>query len=207
MIRLAAALLATILLTAEIAAAGRYNQMLSIGDKAPAWNDLPGVDGEMHSLSDLKDKEAVVVVFTCNSCPYAVDYEDRLIEFARKHAGADGKVGLVAINVNKVPEDRPPKMRERAEQKEFPFPYLYDETQKIAREYGAIFTPEFYVLDKERKVVYMGAMDDSSNPEKVTKSYLEPAVQAALKGELPETKETGAVGCRIRYERERRRRE
>lgn len=207
MIRLVAALFASALLISQIAGAGQYNQVLSIGDKAPAWSDLPGVDGKKHSLADLKDKDAVVVVFTCNSCPYAVDYEDRSIAFAKKHAGPDGRVGLVAINVNKVPDDRLPRMKQRAEEKEFPYPYLYDETQKIARDYGAIFTPEFYVLDKDRKVVYMGAMDDNSNPQKVTKSYLEPAVQAALKGELPETKETGAVGCRIRYERERRRRE
>lgn len=206
MLRQAAVLLALTLLTTQ-AFAGKYNQVLSIGDKAPAWSDLPGVDDTKHSLSDLKNKDAVVVVFTCNSCPYAVDYEDRMIEFAKKHAGPDGKVGLVAINVNRVPEDRLPKMKERAEQKEFPYPYLYDETQKIARDYGAIFTPEFYVLDGERKVVYMGAMDDSSNPEKVTKNYLEAAVEAALNGELPAVTETGAVGCRIRYERERRRRE
>ena len=206
MIRLLAVLLVFIVLGSQAALAGRYNQVLSIGDEAPAWRDLPGVDGKKHSLSDMKSRDAVVVVFTCNSCPYAVDYEDRIIEFAKKHAGPDGTVGLVAINVNKVPEDRLPKMKERAEQKGFAFPYLYDETQQIAREYGAIFTPEFYVLDRERKVVYMGAMDDSSNPGKVTKRYLEAAVQAALQGELPETTETGAVGCRIRYERERRRR-
>ena len=205
MIRFVLALLLSGLLFVTTAHAGQYNQVLSVGDKAPAWKDLPGVDGEEHSLSDLKEKDVVVVVFTCNSCPYAVDYEDRLIEFAKQHAAPDSGVELVAINVNKVPEDRLPKMKQRAEKKGFPYPYLYDESQRIAREYGAIYTPEFFVLNKDRKVVYMGAMDDSPNPEKVTKSYVLPAVEAALKGELPETKETIAVGCRIRYERERRR--
>jgi hypothetical protein len=146
----------------------------------------------------------VVVVFTCNSCPVATDYEDRILAFSRKYAGQDGKVGLVAINVNKIAEDRLPKMRERAEAKQFDFPYLYDETQKIGRDYGAAFTPEFFVLDRDRKVVYMGGMDDSSDPARVQRNYLEPAVQAALAGKLPETAEAPAIGCRVRYERERR---
>ena len=185
------------------ARAGQYNEVLNIGDKAPAWEKLPGTDGKEHSLADLKDKDAVVVVFTCNSCPYAVDYEDRIIAFAKEHAGPENPVAVVAINVNKVPADSPEKMKERAEAKGFPYPYLYDETQRIARDYGAVFTPEFFVLDKERHVVYMGAMDDNSDPEKATTNYVEAAVAAALKGEKPETAETVAVGCRVRYERKR----
>ncbi len=164
------------------ATAGKYNSVLNIGDAAPAWNNLPGVDGKQHSLSDLADKDLVVVVFTCNSCPVATDYEDRILDFSRKYAGPKGKVGLVAICVNQIPEDRLPKMKERAESKGFDFPYLYDESQKIGKEYGAAFTPEFFVLDKSRKVVYMGGMDDSSNPEMVKNQYLEPAVEAALTG-------------------------
>jgi peroxiredoxin len=192
------------LLLTSPAWAGKYNEVLEIGDRAPAWTDLPGVDGRKHSLADLKDKEVVVVVFTCNSCPIATDYEDRIIDFANRHAGADSKVGVVAINVNTVPADLLPKMKERAQAKKFPYPYLYDETQKIARDYGAIFTPEFYVLDKQRRVVYMGGRDDSSNPDKVRKKYLEPAVAAALAGKRPETTETVAIGCRVRYVRTRR---
>ena len=202
---LRALVLLAVALSATAAFAGEYNAKLSIGDAAPAWENLPGTDDKDHSLAELADKKAVVVVFTCNSCPYAVDYEDRIIRFAKAHAGPASEVALVAINVNQVPEDRLPKMKERAEKKGFPYPYLYDETQKIAREFGAIYTPEFYVLDRDRRVVYMGAMDDSSMEAKVTKSYLKPAVDAALQGELPDTKETGAVGCRIRFERERRR--
>lgn len=193
-------------LFAAVASAGKYNPVLDVGDEAPAWNDLPGVDGRKHSLADLKDKQVVVVVFTCNSCPYAVDYEDRLIAFTRKHAGPESPVAVVAINVNKIEADRLPKMKERAEQKGFPFPYLFDETQEIARKYGASYTPEFFVLNKERRIVYMGAMDDSSNPEKVKTRYLEPAVAAALSGGKPKVAETVAVGCRVRYENRRRER-
>ncbi|MBI1902168.1 MAG: thioredoxin family protein [Planctomycetia bacterium] len=189
---------------ASPAAAGEFNPTLSIGDKAPEWKDLPGVDDKQHSLSDLKDKDVVVVVFTCNSCPYAVDYEDRIIDFAAQHAKEGAKAAVVAINVNRVPEDRLPEMKKRAQDKKFNFPYLYDESQKIARAYGASYTPEFFVLNKERKVVYMGAMDNSANAAKVTEVYLTAAVEAALKGEKPAKTETAARGCAIRYVRERR---
>jgi peroxiredoxin len=145
----------------------------------------------------------VVVVFTCNSCPVAVDYEDRLIAFSRKHAGPDSKVAVVAINVNVIEPDRLPKMQERAKEKGFTFPYLFDESQKIARLFGATYTPEFFVLDRERKVVYMGAMDDTSIAANVKVNFLEQAVQAALKAEKPNPGETLARGCRIRFVKKR----
>src|SRR6476660_4487014 len=102
--------------------AGTYNDVLSVGDPAPAWRDLPGVDGKKHSLADLQDRDVVVVVFMCNSCPAAQDYEDRLLAFAKQYtAGPGSKVALVAINVNTVPEDRLPKMKERADERGFTF--------------------------------------------------------------------------------------
>ena len=185
--------------------AGEFNAVLNLGDPAPAWTNLPGVDGQTHSLSDLKDKQIVVVVFTCNSCPIASDYEDRMIAFAKTYAGAGKPAAVVAINVNTVEEDRLPKMKERAESKGFPYPYLFDKTQKIAKLYGAVFTPEFFVLDKDRKIAYMGGFDDNSEPTKVKRRFLEPAVQAVLKGEKPSPGETVASGCLIRYDRARRR--
>jgi peroxiredoxin len=181
--------------------AGEFNQTLKIGDAAPAWKSLPGVDGKKHSLDDLKDKKFVVVVFTCNSCPVAVDYEDRIIAFAKKH---EKDAALVAINVNKIPADSLPKMKERAAAKKFPYPYLFDETQEIAKKFGAVFTPEFFILDADRKIAYMGGMDDNSNPKLVKERDLEPALAALLKGEKPPKAETLARGCRIRYAKERR---
>jgi len=175
---------------------GEFNKTVNIGDAAPAWSDLPGVDGKKHSLADLKDKEIVVVVFTCNSCPIAVDYEDRIMAFAKKH---EGKVAVVAINVNTIPEDRLPRMVDRAKEKGFNFLYVYDESQKIARSFGADKTPEFFVLDRERKIAYMGAMDDKSPPAEATRFFLEDAVQAILSGKKPATTETLARGCRIRF--------
>jgi peroxiredoxin len=184
------------------AQAGRYNKVLSVGDPAPAWTDLPGVDGKKHALADLKDKDVVVVVFTCNSCPVAEDYEDRIIAFTKKHCGTD-RVALVAINVNVIADDLLPKMQERAKEKGFNFPYLYDATQKIAKDYGAVYTPEFFVLDKERKIAYMGAMDDRNTEKEVKVNFVEPAVAAALKGEKAKVTETLGRGCLIRYVRKR----
>jgi peroxiredoxin len=207
MIRLAIAVLLWGLALAGPARAGEYNDVLSIGDRAPAWVNLPGVDGKKHSLADLKGKKVVVVVFTCNSCPVAQAYEDRIIAFTRKHAGRNGKVAVVAINVNIIPKDRLPRMKERAREKKYNFPYLYDASQKIGKKYGAGYTPEFFVLDKGRKVVYMGAMDDRIIAAEVKVNYLEAAVQAALKGKKPQTAETLAKGCRIRYELKKRKKE
>ena len=191
-------------LAGSCAWAGQYNEVLNIGDQAPAWADLPGVDGRRHSLSDFDDKDLVVVVFTCNSCPIAVDYEDRIIDLAKQYASPAGRVGLVAVNVNTIPEDRLDKMKARAEAKGFPFAYLYDESQQIARDYGATFTPEFFVLDRARKVAYMGGMDNNSNPSMVTEAYLAPAIESLLAGQPPEVAETIARGCRVRYNRQRR---
>jgi peroxiredoxin len=192
-------------LLSGLCSAGQYNEVLSIGDKAPPWTDLPGVDDRTHSLSDLADHEVVVVVFTCNSCPYAVDYEDRLLALHERFIRSGKRAALVAINVNKIPEDALPAMKQRAAAKGFPFPYLYDESQKIARDYGATRTPEFFVLNQERRVVYMGAMDDNSDSSKVTKSYVPEAVEAALRGKPAEPAETPPVGCAIRFDRSLRR--
>jgi peroxiredoxin len=198
MYRFALALgLITVVFTAP-ASSGEFNDKLKIGDAAPAWTDLPGVDGKKHALADIKDKDVVVVVFTCNSCPIAEAYEDRIIAFAKKQPD---KVAVVAINVNTIEDDRLPAMKQRAKDKGFPFAYLFDESQKIARDFGANYTPEFFVLNKERKVVYMGSMDDKSDPTLVKANYLEPAVTAALKGAQPEKAETRAFGCKIRFTR------
>jgi peroxiredoxin len=183
--------------------AGEFNEVLNIGDAAPAWADLPGTDGKTHSLTDYKNREVFVLVFTCASCPTAVDYEDRINDLTKKYGGKEGKAAVVAVCVNRVKGDTQPDLTERAKQREFAFDYVYDESQKIAKDYGAIFTPEFYVFDRDRKLVYMGALDDVSDAAKVTKKHVEAAIEATLKGETPPLKETIARGCRVRYVRER----
>jgi peroxiredoxin len=175
-----------------------------IGDVASAWNDLPGTDGKRHSLSDLADVDVVVVCFTCNTCPYSVDYEDRIIAFQKQFLTEDAGVRLIAINSNAVAADSLDRMKDRATQKSFNFAYLRDDDQQVARAYGAIYTPEFYVLNKERRIVYRGAMDDSTDAGKVKSKHVELAVAAALKNEMPQTSQTGARGCTIRFPGKRR---
>jgi peroxiredoxin len=183
-----------------VANAGEFNKVLKVGDAAPAWKDLPGTDGKKHSLADHSGKELLVVCFTCNSCATAEQYEDRIIAFADKYKV---HVAFVAINVNTIPEDRLDAMKKKADKKKFPFEYLYDESQKTAKDYGATYTPEFFVLTKDRKIAYMGAMDDKTNPADVKEKYLESAVDAVLKGDKPAKCETTAHGCLIRWKRTR----
>jgi peroxiredoxin len=191
-----------VVLLGSVSSAGEYNRVLSIGDQAPAWKELTGVDGKKSSLTDLKSKSVLVVVFTCNTCPYSVDAEDRMI--ALQKAYQDRNVSLVAINVNKVEADLLPAMKQRAEEKKFPFSYLHDPTQQIAKQYGAVYTPEFYVLNQQRRIVYMGSLDDSPDGRNVAMRYVELAIEATLAGQKPQISETIPIGCRVRYERERR---
>lgn len=175
-----------------------------IGDPAPEWKSLLGTDDKQHSLSDLADVDAVVVCFTCNTCPYSVDYEDRLIALQKKYTDANASVRVVAINSNAVSVDDVDSMKKRAMEKKFNFDYIKDESQGVARAYDAIYTPEFYVLNRDRKIVYRGAMDDSTKAEAVKVNYVEQAVDAALQGKLPKVTAVGARGCGIRFKRVRR---
>ena len=186
------------------ASAGKYNSVLNIGDSAPQWTELPGTDGKKHSSQSFDKAAALVVAFTCNSCPYSVDVEDRLNQLAQKYKSAG--VAVVAINVNKVEEDLLPAMKARAKEKGFDFPYLFDASQSIAKEFGAKYTPEFFVFNKERRLVYMGSFDDSPDGKNVKKNHVIDAIDAVLDGQPIELKETVPVGCRIRFERQRRRR-
>lgn len=177
---------------------------LKLGGQAPDWKGLKGTDDKSYALADFKDKDALVIVFTCNSCPYAQDAEPGLIAFAKEFCGQDQEVALVAINANKVKEDLPDEMKKRAKEKGFNFPYVWDETQATARAHGARWTPEFYVFDKERKLIYRGKLDDGSESKKATVNYVADAVKAALDGKEPKIKEIPAAGCAVRYERPKR---
>jgi peroxiredoxin len=174
---------------------------IKIGSPAPNFSGLETADGKSVSLADYKDKDVLVVCITCNHCPVAIAYQDRMVEFAKKYAGPEAKVALVAINVNNSEADRLPKMKDVAKEKGFNFPYAYDPSQKIAKDLGASVTPEFFVFNKERRVVYTGAMDDSMSADKVTKHYLADAVEAALKGETPKVETNKARGCGIQWDK------
>ena len=172
---------------------------VKVGEKAPTWSGLVGVDDKKHALADYADAKAVVVVFTCNHCPVAQAYQDRLVAVQKDYK--DKGVQLVAVNVNNLDEDKLEPMKKRAEEKKFNFPYLYDPTQKIGLDYGATKTPEVYLLDKERKVVYHGAIDDSQQPEEVKTHYLREAIDAVLAGKTPPKAEATAFGCGIKYDK------
>ncbi len=186
--------------------AGEFNSTLNVNDPAPSWKAIPGIDDKTHSLADIDPDKPVIVVFTCNSCDVATDYEDRIIEFAKKH---QDEAAVVAICASAKPADALPRLRERAEAKKFPFIYLHDKSQAIGLTYGANFTPEFFLLSPgkpdQRRILYMGAMDDSTYADKVTTTYLESALTAALKNEDPPVKETAPRGCRIKYPRQKQR--
>lgn len=161
-----------------------------------------GVDGQAHSRSDLDDAKVVVVAFICNSCPYAVDVEDRLIWLHENYSPRG--VAVVTINVNTIDEDAIDAMKQKADQRSFAFDYLYDPTQNIAKEFGAMTTPQFFVLGSDRKIVYMGSMDDSPDGKSITRRYVAEAIDAALQDAAPEIGETVPIGCLIRYAREKR---
>lgn len=173
-----------------------------VGDVATDF-ELKSVDGTMVSLSDYKDAKGFIVIFTCNTCPYAVANEDRIIALDKKYKPKGYPV--IAINPNDPkaqPEDTMEKMQAKAKEKGFTFPYLVDKGQKIYPQYGAKKTPHTYVLEKvdgKRIVRYIGAIDDSSrDASAVTKTYVEDAVDALLKGNKPEVTYTRAIGCSIK---------
>jgi thiol-disulfide isomerase/thioredoxin len=171
---------------------------IGVGDSAPEWKELDGVDDQKHSLSDLKDAKAVVVVFTCNHCPVAQAYEDRLIQLAADYK--EKGVELVAINVNNMEEDKLPAMKTRAEEKDYQFDYLYDPSQEIGKAFGAAVTPHAFLIDGERKLAYVGAIDDKMEVDKVEKHYLRDAIDAVLAGSKPENESTKPMGCGIKYD-------
>lgn len=173
-----------------------------VGDMATDFS-LENIDGKMVSLKDFKEAKGFVVIFTCNTCPYSVAYEDRIIALDKKYKSKGYPV--IAINPND-PEaskgDSLSDMKVRAKEKGFTFPYLFDKGQKVYPKYGATRTPHVYILKKESKklkVVYIGAIDNNSrNANAVTKKYAEDAIDALLEGNLPEKSTSRAIGCSIK---------
>lgn len=172
------------------------------GDKATDFK-LKSVDGKMYSMSDYKDAKGFFVVFTCNHCPFAVKYEDRVIELAKKYK-SKGYI-LLAINPNDpaaAPDDSYDLMKVRAKEKGFTFPYLFDEGQKIYPQYGATKTPHVFLLDKNLIVKYIGAIDDNvEDASAVKEHYLENAIAELEKGKDPTVPVTKAIGCTIKVKK------
>ena len=171
---------------------------LAVGDPAPAFEGLVGIDDKSHSLKDYSSAKAVVVVFTCNHCPVAEAYEERLVALDKDYSGKG--VQLVAINVSNLDEDKLPAMKQRAAAKGINFAYLYDPSQKVGRNYGATVTPHVFLLDGKKQLAYVGPVDDSQDQGKVSHQYLREAIEAVLAGKAPVTAQVKPFGCGIQYE-------
>lgn len=175
-----------------------------VGDYAKDFK-LPNIDGKTVSMSDYVDAKGYIVIFTCNTCPYAKAYESRVIALDKKYANQGFPV--IAINPNDVaqqPGDTIDEMKKRAKDKGYTFPYLRDDSQEVAKAFGATKTPHVYVLKTEAsgkyKIEFIGAIDDSPNdPSDVSETYVEDAINAIMKGTSPTITEKRAIGCTIKW--------
>ena len=173
---------------------------LQLGADAPDFR-LPGVDGKEHSLESSKEAEILIVVFSCNHCPAAIGSEDRMIQLHEDYAPKG--VAMVSINSNEDqnhPDDSFEKMKVRARDKGFPFPYVRDESQDAAKAYGALRTPHFYVFDGQRRLCYTGRMDDNPfDASKASQHDLRNALDAMLAGKKPPAEVTNPIGCNVKW--------
>lgn len=172
---------------------------LALGKAAPAF-DLPGTDGTTHAFKDVAGPKGTLVVFTCNHCPFAKAYQTRLIALTEKY-GPLG-VGVAAISSNDAtayPDDAFPKMKERAAEMKYNFPYLYDESQSVALLYGPKVTPHCFLFDARGVLVYRGRIDDSAKEAEVTKRELTDALDALVGGKPIAAAQTTAFGCGIKW--------
>lgn len=175
---------------------------IALGTSIPKADvKLKNVNGKSLSIDDVKGKKGTLVVFTCNHCPWAKAWEERIVALGNKYSARG--VGVVAINANDpeaFPEDGFASMQERAKQRGMKYPYVVDETSDVARAFGASRTPEAFVFDASGKLVYHGAVDDNSRePDKVTAHYLNDALLAVSSGKAVAVGETKSMGCSIKY--------
>jgi peroxiredoxin len=177
-----------------------YSKGMPLNTSAPAFN-LPATDGRDYNLDSFSEAKLLVLVFTCNHCPYAVACEDRLIDIQNRYM--TNGVQLVAINSNdsvNYPEDSFENMTVRAKKKSFPFPYLFDESQEVAKAYDAACTPDIFVFDQDRKLRYNGRIDDNwQRPDLVRSKDLEKALDELLAGQDISFDSIASMGCNIKW--------
>lgn len=181
--------------------AATLSTMLEIGTKAPEFN-LPNTTGTLVSLSDLDIRNGLLVMFICNHCPFVVHLNEALVNFANEYK--EKGILCVAISSNDVisyPQDAPELMKELAEHHQFPYPYLYDESQEVAKAYRAACTPDFFLFDEDLKLFYRGQFDDSrpGNGKPVTGKDMREAVNALIKGVTRIEPQTPSMGCNIKW--------
>ena len=172
--------------------------MVKLGSEAPYFN-LPNTDGKNISLKHFK-AEILIVIFTCNHCPYAKAVEDRLIELGNNYRKTVDFVLISSNDAENYPADSPEKMAEQARNKGYPFPYLFDETQEIAKAYSAVCTPDIFLYNNERKLEYRGRLDDNwQNPNQVKREELKMAIEAILNGKGIDFEQIPSMGCNIKW--------
>jgi peroxiredoxin len=190
----------SIALVASLAVAGSAFGV-SIGDKAPSTNvKMKSVDGSAVSIADVAGKQGTLVVFSCNHCPFVKAWQGRIASVG--NAAKTRGIGVIIINSNDptaYPEDSYAEMQKRSQQLGFAFPYVVDATSDVARAFGATHTPEAFLFDKDGKLVYHGAIDDSKEADQVAAHYLQDAIDAALAGKAVPVAETKAIGCSIKF--------
>lgn len=178
------------------------SRMMALGTKAPDFSLKDVVSGKTLALSQLKSEQATVIMFICNHCPFVKHIRKELVNTANQYIPKG--ISFVAINANDVeqyPDDSPQNMKKVAEELKFPFPYLYDETQEVAKAYDAACTPDFFVFDRALKCIYRGQFDDSrpGNNLPVTGKDLKFALDCLLKGEAVPPDQKPSIGCNIKW--------
>lgn len=172
--------------------------MVKLGSVAPYFN-LPDTLGKNVSIEDF-DSELLIIVFTCNHCPYAKAVEDRLIKLGKEYKNDVDFVLISSNDSESYPEDSPKKMAERHIEKEYPFPYLFDETQEVAKAYSAVCTPDIFLYNRDRNLEYRGRIDDNwQNPEQVEREELKMAIEAVLNGKTIDFEQKPSMGCNIKW--------
>lgn len=179
-----------------------HSEKSKLGIPAPDFA-LNGVEGKPYSLASFKDKKVLILMFICNHCPYVKAIEDRIIAFSSAYSPRGAQVvGLCSNDPADYPEDSPENLKRRWQEKNYGFPYLIDETQEVAKSYGAVCTPDIYVFDSNRKLAYHGQFDDHwQDPRKVTRRDLQDAVESLLDGKLPSQQQTPSLGCSIKWKK------
>ena len=189
---------------AAAVSAGESTGGIAIGTKVPAAvakTKMKNVDGKMLSITDVTGKAGTLVIFTCNHCPFAKAWEQRIVELANSYSGKG--VGVMLVNANDPTthaEDGFEEMQARAKSRGMKVPYVVDDTSGVARAFGASVTPEVFLFDKTGKLAYHGAVDDNRNdPDKVKARYLKDALDAVIAGKAPAMPETKGLGCGIKF--------
>lgn len=180
--------------------------MVSLGTSAPQFSLPDVVTGQSYSLDSFTDKTALLVIFMCRHCPYVVHVEQEIARIGRDYEGTG--LGIIGISSNdpvQYPDDAPPRLKEMAKRLAFTFPFCFDETQDIAKAYRAACTPDFYLFDRERRLIYRGQLDDSrpGSSTPVTGRDLRAAIDAVLAGKPVDSNQRASVGCSIKWKAQR----